>query len=90
MRLYRFVPLNYFVLQIINNLAQCKQQSMRNSDVLQDLYVDSLSYMPSDFMNVIDSFCSDGGSNTVLLGSTCIQVCALGVQADRHILSSLY
>jgi len=41
---------------------------MQNADVLQDLYVDSLSDMPSDFMNDSGSFCSDGGSNTVLLG----------------------
>jgi hypothetical protein len=72
-RLYRFVPLYYFALQIINNLAQCKQQSMQNTDILQDLYVGSLSDMPNDFMSVSDSFCSDGGSNTVLLGLTCIQ-----------------
>jgi hypothetical protein len=36
-------------------------------------------------MNVSGSFCSDGGSNSVLLGSTYVQVCTLGVQADHHI-----
>lgn len=35
-------------------------------------YAYSLPDMPSDFINVSDGSCSDGGNNTVLLGCTCI------------------
>jgi len=36
-------------------MVQCKQQSMQDEQILEDLYAYILSYMPSDLLDIGDS-----------------------------------
>lgn len=52
-------------------MVQCKQQSMQDEQILEDLYAYILSYMPSDLLDIGDSWCSGSGSDDILSGWMC-------------------
>jgi len=50
-----YLPSLFPDVQVRDNMVRCKQQSVQDEQILEDLYAYIMSFMPSDLLDIADS-----------------------------------